>query len=440
LGGDLVRGVCRARGAAGALLIALALAAAAGGCSSGGGKDQRKGPSGSPAARTRPAPRIRSFLGRLIPSPAGALPGAHVSAQIGRQVAALPVERKVAQLLLVGFDGQDANAPFFATLRRMDLGGVVVQRRNYVSAPQLSTLTAGVANAAAGRLHQPPFVLARQEGGEFSAFPDLPPRPAPGELASAADAAAEARKSARSLKALGLNGVLGPDVDVGVSEGDILGPRAFSDDPRDVSAYAGAAVAGYRRAGLLSAPEHFPGIGAAAQSPDDGPTQVGLDMGALERRDLLPFKAAIRADAPAVVVGHASYAPDDFVVPASLSRAIETNLLRGGLSFRGMAIADDLEAGAITAGHSVPQAAVEAVAAGADMVYIGGPQTDWMAAYRALLGAVRSKRIPRTRLDAAVTRVITAKRELGLRNLAKPKPVVPTVPVTPGAPVVPARP
>ena len=148
-------------------------------------------------------------------------------------------------------------------------------------------------------------------------------------------------------------------------------------------------------------------------------------MGALERRDLAPFRAAIHADAQAVVVGHASYAPDSFVVPASLSRAISTNLLRGGLGFRGVAIADDLEAGAITAGHSIPQAAVQAVAAGADMVDIAGPQADWLPAYRALLAAVRAKRIPIVRVDSAVTRVITAKRELGLRNLAKPKPVAP---------------
>ncbi|MEA2398200.1 MAG: beta-N-acetylhexosaminidase, partial [Thermoleophilaceae bacterium] len=309
-----------------------------------------------------------------------------------------------------------------ATLRRMDLGGVVIQKRNYVSATQLGQLTAAVANAAAGRLHQPPFVLAPQEGGEFSAFPDLPPATAAGRLASPVDGGTEARAAARTLKRLGLNGVLGPDADVGAGGSDILGPRAFSDDAQDVSVYTKAVVSAYRSARMLTAPEHFPGIGAASQSPDDGPTEVGLDMAALRHRDLRPFQAAIHAGAPAIVIGHASYAPDSFVVPASLSRAISTNLLRGGLGFRGLAIADDLEAGAITAGHTVPQAAVQAVSAGADLVYISGPQSDWLAAYRALLAAVRAKRVPMVRVDSAVTRVITAKRELGLRNLAKPKP------------------
>jgi beta-N-acetylhexosaminidase len=141
----------------------------------------------------------------------------------------------------------------------------------------------------------------------------------------------------------------------------------------------------------------------------------------------------IKAGAPAVLVAHASYAPDSFVVPASLSREIETNLLRGGLGFRGIAITDDLDAGAIVAGNSVSKAAVEAVQAGADMVWISHPD-DWEPAYRALLAAVKARRISLVRLNAAVTRIVTVKRELGLRNRVKPKPVTPatTLGTTPG--------
>jgi beta-N-acetylhexosaminidase len=116
------------------------------------------------------------------------------------------------------------------------------------------------------------------------------------------------------------------------------------------------------------------------------------------------------------------------VVPASLSRAIETNLLRGGLGFRGIAITDDLEAGAIVAGNTIARAAVQAVQAGADMVWISGPEADWSGTYRALLAAVNSRRIPMTRLNAAVTRIVTVKRELGLRARPKPLSVPPVGP------------
>jgi beta-N-acetylhexosaminidase len=428
----------RARRAGAALGVVLAATTLLAGCDSGGSAKPKR-PAGSPAARARkPAPPPRSILERLIPPQGAALPGARAPGQIRRLVAALPVERKVAQLLLVGFDGTDPTASFFGTLKRMDLGGVVIQRRNYTGAVGLAALTNAVANAAAGYTHERPFVVAPQEGGKFSAFADLPPSRAAGDLGNVTEAAAEARRTARDLKRLGLNGVLAPDIDVGASAPDPLGPRAYSDDTGEVSHYAAAVVSAFRGARMLSAPSHFPGIGAASQPTDDGPTSVGLSMAELQRRDLAPFRAAIKAGAQAITVGHAAYAPDSFVVPASLSHTIETNLLRGGLGFRGIAITDDLEAGAITAGNSVPKAAVQAVQAGADMVWIGGPEADWLSAYRALLAAVRSRQIPLVRLNAAVTRIVTVKRELGLRN--RRKPVVAPVPVPGVAPVAPAAP
>jgi beta-N-acetylhexosaminidase len=434
----LTSGIARrpqpARRAIAAALAALAPALVLGACDSGGSKKTERTPE-APPARAVTAPPARSFLEQLIPPQGGVLASARVPGQIRRLVARLPLERKVAQLLLVGFEGSDASAPFFDRLRRMDLGGVVIQRRNYAGEASLTALTDAVANAVAGRAHQPPFVVAPQEGGEFSAFPDLPPPSAAGELGNVADAASEARRAARTLKRLGLNGVLAPDADVGASAPDPLGPRAYADDPVQVSSYATAVVAAYRRERMLSAPSHFPGIGAAAQTTDEGPTSVGLSMRELERRDLRPFRAVIRAGAPAILVGHAAYAPDSFVLPASLSRAIETNLLRGGLGFRGIAITDDLQAGAIVAGNTVAKAAVQAVQAGADMVWISGPEADWASAYNALLAAVTTRSIPLTRLNAAVTRIVTVKRELGLRVRRTPVTVPPTVPPTaPAAP------
>jgi beta-N-acetylhexosaminidase len=379
---------------------------------------------GPPLKRPIPA---RSFLEHLIPPPGGRLPGVHVDTQIRRQVGKLPLERKIAQLLLVGFAGRTVKAPFYGTLGRMDLGGVAFDRDNYQSPNQISTLAAAVSNTTADpRTHTPPFIVAPQEGGDFSAFPNLPPFDNAADLHSTSLAAREARDSAKALTQVGFNGVLAPDLDVSASTDQPLAGRAFSDVPSKVASYAGATIGAYRSAHMLSAPGHFPGIGAAGQSTDNGPTEVGLGMKDLARRDLVPFRAAIRAGAPAVLLGHAGYQPDDFVVPASLSRAIATRLLRGQLGFKGVAITDDLEAGAITSQTTVPKAAVMAIEAGADMVWISSPESDWIAAYKALLAAVRAKRIPMLRIDTAVTRIVTAKRELGLKNQTRKIP--------PGAP------
>jgi beta-N-acetylhexosaminidase len=115
-----------------------------------------------------------------------------------------------------------------------------------------------------------------------------------------------------------------------------------------------------------------------------------------------------------VLVGPGLYVTDDFVTPASLSRAVMERLLRATLKFRGVAIADDLEQPAISQGTAVPDAAIEAIAAGADMVYISGPRGDQDAAYTAVLNAVRGHRIPQSRIDEAVLRVLEAKHALGL--------------------------
>jgi len=370
----------------------------------------------------------RSFLERLIPPPGRRLPGVHSDAQIRKLVAKLPLDRKVAQLLLVGFDGRTVKAPFYGTLGRMDLGGVVLAKQNYDNNPdQISTLAAGVSNATAdGRTHTPPFILAPQEGGDFAAFSNIPPFDNAADLGSIKLAAREAGEAAKALGQVGFNGVLAPDLDVSASTDQPLGGRAYSDDPKQVSRYATATVSAYRSAHMLSAPGHFPGLGAAGQSTDTSPTEVGLAIKDLMRRDVVPFRAAIKAGAQAVVLSHAGYQPDDFVVPGSLSHAIATTLLRGQLGFRGVAITDDLEAGAITSQMSVPRAAVQAIGAGADMAWISGPESDWLAAYRALLQAVKRKRISKLRLDTAVTRIITAKRELGLKNQTRKIP--------PGAP------
>ena len=152
--------------------------------------------------------------------------------QIRRLVAALPVDRKVAQLLLVGFDGRDASAPFFSTLRGIDVGGVVVEQRNYNGAAALGSLTGAIRSATAGRSHEAPLILAPQEGGQFSAFPDLPPQTAAGDLSGVLAAAADAARAARTLKRLGFNGVLAPDADVGASSGtDPLLPLTSSLSP-----------------------------------------------------------------------------------------------------------------------------------------------------------------------------------------------------------------
>jgi beta-N-acetylhexosaminidase len=163
----------------------------------------------------------------------------------------------------------------------------------------------------------------------------------------------------------------------------------------------------------MAAAKHFPGIGSGSQPTEEGPSTVGFSLEELRERDLVPFRAAIRAGVPAIVVGHAVYPLDDFVRPASLSPTITNDLLRGELGFNGAAIADDLASPAITATRRIPQSAVDALNAGADMMILSGLPSDQDAAYRAVLRAVRGGDISERRLNEAVRRSLVVRRELG---------------------------
>jgi beta-N-acetylhexosaminidase len=367
------------------------------------------------AGRGTPTQRV-SFLAKLIPPEPErrAVPGPRVPRSLADLARRLPLERKVAQLFLVGFRGRDLSAVVYQQLRRLDLGGIVIDRGNY-SGPQVLSVLAGEPIVIAEQVkHIPPWVMAPQEGGEENAFPDLPPADAPVALRSAGAGGAQAARAGATLGALGITGVLAPVVDVGPVDEPVLGPRIYSDNPRAVAGYASAVVRAYRRAGVFSAVKHFPGLGAASQPTEEGPATVGLKAADLRRRDLVPFRAAFRAGAPGVVLSSALYSLDDFTTPASLSHRIATDLLRRELRFRGVAITDDLADPAITTQATVPDAAVRAVRAGADMLFVSGPAGDQQAAYVAVLRAVRSGQISRHRLNQALLRILAAKRRYGL--------------------------
>ena len=339
--------------------------------------------------------------------------GAGAQSAVARALQDMTIEEKVGQLMAVGPAGTGPGDPAFQALERIGYGALVLEARNYQSPGQIEGL-ADAARAAARREGQvEPWVMAPQEGGPFSALADLPPEKPPAEIGTPKDAAEAARRTAQELLDIGVTGILAPVLDV-AGETGVIGKRAYSDREDDVRRYAEATVKAFEGAGIFAAAKHFPGLGAAAQSTEEGPTNVGLTPEQLRARDLIPFEAAVEAGVPGVVIGHGIYSLGDFVTPASLSPEVATDLLRGELRFRGVAIADDLTSPAITATLAPPDAAVDAVNAGIDMVYVGGDETAHRAVYAALLRAARAGDIDADRIDEAVERVLVAKRAAGL--------------------------
>lgn len=295
----------------------------------------------------------------------------------------------------------------------MDIGGLVLDSRNYDNPQQVAALTAKLTDTARAAKHVPPWLMVEQDGGDYSQFSDLPPTHAPGDFHAAAGAAAAMAEAATTLKALGINGLLEPDLDVSGSDG-ALGTQALSASVAAVADYARRVVAACRGLRLFCAAKHFPGLGAATTRTDVGSAQVGLSMAQLLQSDVVPFQAAIKAGIPGIVVGEGLYEPDDFVTPAALSAKIIGGLLRTRLRFGGLAITDDLADPGVSSFAQIPDAAVQAVKAGADMIYISGQLSDQEAAYTALLNAVRAGEVPEARVRQALLRVLLTKRGYGL--------------------------
>jgi beta-N-acetylhexosaminidase len=295
---------------------------------------------------------------------------------------------------------------------------VLISPRNWLDATQGPALVGAMRAAALDRGRLSPLFVVAQEGGTYRALPDLPPAQRELDVGETGDpdaAEAWARQAAVALHAAGIDLNLSPVADVAGIDSAVAG-RAFSDDPQLAAEMTAAAVRGCRAGRIGCAPLHFPGLGAASQDTDDGPATVSLDPTSLGERDLVAFRAAFQEGAPAVVLSLAFYAGYDPVTPGALAPSVATGLLRDDLGFEGLAITDDLGAGAIKATYTVPQAAVAAIQAGADMVQISAP-VDQEGVAEALVAAVDSGEIPEDRLNEAAGRVLELKRSLKLLRL-----------------------
>ena len=352
--------------------------------------------------------------------------GGEVPSEVRDLVGGLTPEQKVDGILLVGFEGTDAGAPFLETLRKRQLGGVLVRAANWLDAGQGTALVDELRAAAEEGGGVPPLIVTAQEGGEYRELGDLPPEDRAvdvGDLGDAQLAFDWARETGAALREAGFDMNLAPVADVATLDSPIA-DRAFSDDPNVAAQLTAAAVRGCAAAEIACVARHFPGLGAASGSTDDGPATVSLDETTLAARDLLPFEAAIAEGVPAVMLSHAFYAAYDPVVPGSLAPEVATGLLRDRLGFAGVAMTDDLGTGAVRATTGTRSAAITAVNAGADLLLVGS-ESDAGGAREALLSAVASGEIPPERIDQAVGRVLELKRSLGLVGGTTPDAEVP---------------
>jgi beta-N-acetylhexosaminidase len=226
----------------------------------------------------------------------------------------------------------------------------------------------------------------------------------------------EGEITAREARALGVHWIYYPVADVNNNpDNPIINIRSFGENPEAVAAQVSAFIEGVhadKKNFALATVKHFPGHGDTAVDTHMSLATITADRDRLNHIELVPFQAAIHAGVDSVMTAHlavpALSAPE---LPATLSPAILTDLLKKDLGFKGLVVTDALEMGGIVKHFSTGEAAVRALEAGADVLLM---PTDPDAVIRAVTAAVQSGRLTRHRIQESVVKVLAAKEKVGL--------------------------
>ncbi|MGI8479948.1 MAG: glycoside hydrolase family 3 N-terminal domain-containing protein [Gaiellaceae bacterium] len=319
----------------------------------------------------------------------------------------LPLSSQVGRLVVLRFAGTSAPAYVRDILREGRAAGAILFRDNVIGPAQTEALTSQLRRGA----QSTPLICVDQEGGEIRILRWLEPARSAPQQGAAGTERVDARAAARGLRAVGINVSLAPVADVPSVPGAALSRRAFSTDFDTTADSVAEAVRGWRDGGVAATVKHFPGLGGARANTDDASVTISRGAARLRRLDLKPFRRAIQAGVPLVMVGHAVYPAVDRARIASQSKAVIGGLLRSELGFRGVVITDSTEAAAVQAVSPPPQAAVRNVRAGVDIVLTTG-RGSYIRVYRRLLAEARRDPAFRASVRGSAARVLALQRAL----------------------------
>lgn len=347
-------------------------------------------------------------------------------AAVDERIGAMTLEQKVAQLFIVTPEALVEGVSQVTQAGDMTregvtahpVGGIVYFAQNLLDPEQTTTMLANVKQFYADAGNVAPFIAVDEEGGtvvrvadnEAFGAQDVGDASALGSAGDTEAAKRAAEQIADYLMPLGFNLDFAPVADVvDPLRSDTMGLRSFSSDAAVAADMVRAEVEGFRDKKMLCCAKHFPGIGAAAGDSHEGAITIEATNEELETVDLVPFRAAIEAGVPMIMVGHVSL--PNIVgdsTPAPLSSAVVQGMLRDSLGYTGIIVTDSLSMGAITDYYTPAEAAVAALKAGCDIPLMPERLDE---AYQGVLSAVQVGELTEERIDESLIRILAAKQE-----------------------------
>ena len=360
----------------------------------------------------------------------------------------MPLRDKITQMMMVDFrqwgsDPQDftvMNEEVRSIMADYRFGAVIYFANNIKTTEETLQLTKDLQKAATKNGGIPLFISADQEGGSvyrLGTGTALPGNMALGATyeANGTQYAYEAGRIIGSeLSALGINTNLAPVVDVNNNPNNpVIGLRSYSDDATLVGQLASAQIAGMGQYNVIGCVKHFPGHGDTATDSHYGLPVVDKSLEQLLENELKPYQIAIEQGVQMVMAAHILYPKleqDQMLsqktgkpesLPATLSDDIITGLLKETLGFQGMVVSDAMNMAGITDTFRETQAAVLAIQAGVDMIcmpasgiYSRKDMSRMDAIIDSITQAVETGEIPMSRIDDALTRILTVKKDRGI--------------------------
>ncbi len=318
--------------------------------------------------------------------------------------------QQIGQLFVCGFEGIRPDKSILRLIRMYGIGGVILFARNIKTPRQTAELVQELQAAA----KIPLFIGIDQEGGRVSRLPApftrFPGNAALGQAASRDLAYKFGRATGMELASVGINLDFAPVLDINTHpDNPVIGARAFGDDPVLAGDLGCAVIQGLQKE-VIACGKHFPGHGDTSLDSHLALPEVHHDADFLRKRELLPFVQAVACGVETIMTAHVLYPALDPDRPATLSPRIVQSMLRRELRFNGVVFSDDLEMKAVEDRFGIEDASVLALQAGVDALLICHDPDKEERGLEAVIRAVDTGRIPVSRIEEAVGRILDLKR------------------------------
>ena len=377
--------------------------------------------------------------------------GIHVNAAqtaAEQYLSSMTTEDKISQMIMPVFrstvdeEGSRANVTEITedienSLKKHSFSGVIVMGQNTPTNDGAVRLIDAMQKANAEGGSRPQLLITiDQEGGNVTRLGQGCVMPSNMSLGAANDielTKEDASVIAGELKALGINADFAPVVDVNNNPSNpIIGIRSFSDDPQIAAKQGAAFVEALNENGVISTLKHFPGHGDTDTDSHTGLPCINKSYDEIKQNELIPFQACIDAGSQMIMTAHIQYpqiekntyrsilTDEDIYLPATLSKTIITDILRGDMGFDGVVITDAMEMDAIAKHFDKYDAAKLAIEAGVDILLAPyDPSTkagfEEMDSYISTLAQMADNGdISMENIDAAVLRILRLKENNGL--------------------------